>query len=263
MKLWGKAKPVRLEAVETENPQERVARTTLALDRDKPAYSARRTFSLGQLLLLYLAASAALAGFAFTPVAAATLFVSVLIVFYLASFLFKTVLFLVSPAPAAPAPLERAQDEALPVYTILVPLYRESGALPALLRALSALDYPAHKLDVKFLLEADDRETADALARLPVLTSAEIITVPVFRPRTKPKALDYGLSFARGAFVVVYDAEDRPEPDQLRQALARFAASGPRTACLQARLNVFNARENWLCRGIMAQTPQELNPRAP
>jgi len=47
---------------------------------------------------------------------------------------------------------------------------------------------------------------------------------------------------------VIYDAEDLPEPGQLREVVARFAEAGDDVACLQARLNYFNARENILTR---------------
>ena len=56
---------------------------------------------------------------------------------------------------------------------------------------------------------------------------------------------------------MIYDAEDRPEADQLLKAVAAFRASPRSLACLQARLNFYNADHNWLTRGIMAQTPQE------
>ena len=90
--------------------------------------------------------------------------------------------------------------------------------------------------------------------------SFEVVCVPDHGPRTKPKAANYALQFARGEYLVIYDAEDRPEPDQLLKAVAAFRA-GPRTlACVQARLNFYNADHNWLTRGIMAQTPQERIP---
>ena len=46
--------------------------------------------------------------------------------------------------------------------------------------------------------------------------------VPDRQPRTKPKALNYALQFATGDLAVIYDAEDRPEPDQLRKAATQF-----------------------------------------
>ena len=85
-----------------------------------------------------------------------------------------------------------------------------------LVAAIRALDYPAEKLDVKLVLEADDHETRRALAQLDLGPPFTIIAAPSFGPRTKPKALNVALPFARGSFTVVYDAEDVPEPDQLR-----------------------------------------------
>ena len=71
--------------------------------------------------------------------------------------------------------------------------------------------------------------------------------------------MNYALQFARGDFVVVYDAEDRPQPGQLRRAWDVFRQSPPGLACLQAQLNIYNPRQSWFTRGIMAQTPQEVN----
>lgn len=138
------------------------------------------------------------------------------------------------PAPPVSAP--PLPDAALPVYTILVPLYRERRVVRRLLRGLSALDYPAAKLDIKLLIEADDGEMAACLAAIPLPARFEVVTVPPGQPRTKPRALNAALPLARGSLLVVYDAEDVPEPDQLRKAAAIFAAEPPATACLQGRL---------------------------
>ncbi len=48
--------------------------------------------------------------------------------------------------------------------------------------------------------------------------------------------------------MTIYDAEDRPEPLQLRRAVDAFRRAGPRTVCLQARLQYYNARQNMLTR---------------
>src|SRR5690242_15264414 len=53
-------------------------------------------------------------------------------------------------------------EDELPVYTVLVPAYRESEVMHKLLGNLRALEYPSHKLDVKLLLEGDDDETIEA-----------------------------------------------------------------------------------------------------
>ncbi|MBE7244729.1 MAG: glycosyltransferase [Actinomycetospora chiangmaiensis] len=145
-------------------------------------------------------------------------------------------------APVIPPPRDAAPplpDAALPVYTVLVALYREAAVVPRLIPALAALDYPAAKLDIKLLIEADDPETADALASIPLPARFEVVTVPPGTPRTKPRALNAALPLARGSLLVVFDAEDVPARDQLRRAAARFAHE-PTLACLQGRLVIDN-----------------------
>ncbi|MDQ1094613.1 cellulose synthase/poly-beta-1,6-N-acetylglucosamine synthase-like glycosyltransferase [Xanthomonas sacchari] len=139
-------------------------------------------------------------------------------------------------------------DEDLPVYTVLVPMYKEPDVLPILANALRRLDYPTSKLDVKLVLEADDTETIEAAKALGLEAFFEIIRVPPSQPKTKPKACNYALRFARGQMLTIYDAEDKPEPDQLKRVVAAFRKSPADVACIQARLNYYNADENWLTR---------------
>ncbi len=140
------------------------------------------------------------------------------------------------------------EDGDLPTYTILVPCYREANVVPNLMAHLAALDYPAEKLDVLLLLEEDDEETrAAAIAARPPAT-VTFVTVPRGQPQTKPKACNVGLVFARGEYLVIYDAEDKPDPDQLRRSVAAFRKGGPDLVCVQAALNYFNAEENALTR---------------
>jgi cellulose synthase/poly-beta-1,6-N-acetylglucosamine synthase-like glycosyltransferase len=134
--------------------------------------------------------------------------------------------------------------ENLPVYTILLPLYREAGVLPQLLAACRELEYPAAKLDIKLLLEEDDTATLAVVRDTELPPSFEVLLVPAEGPRTKPKACNYGLQFARGEYCVIYDAEDIPAPDQLKKALAVFRRSGQRVGCVQAKLNYYNPKQN-------------------
>jgi cellulose synthase/poly-beta-1,6-N-acetylglucosamine synthase-like glycosyltransferase len=149
---------------------------------------------------------------------------------------------------AAPVtgPIPWVPDKALPTYTIVAALYREAASIDGLLRALARLDYPPEKLDVILAVEADDAETRSAIERRTARLPVSIIVVPPGDPRTKPKALNAALPFARGDFIVIYDAEDRPEPDQLRRAYDAFARGGARLACVQARLSIDNTADGWL-----------------
>lgn len=137
-------------------------------------------------------------------------------------------------------------DEELPVYSIIVALYREAATVEGLVASLKAIDYPPEKLDIKFVIEPDDRETRCALVRLELGPAFTIVTAPKGGPRTKPKALNSALAFVRGSYVAVFDAEDRPEPDQLRKSLQTFRLGDPKLACVQARLTIDNSSETWL-----------------
>ena len=138
--------------------------------------------------------------------------------------------------------------DALPVYTVLVPAYREPEVIDRLLTNLGRLEYPAAKLDLKLLLEADDDETVDRALRHPLADDIDIVLVPPGEPRTKPKALNYGLTLARGELVTIYDAEDEPDPLQLRRAAVAFHRSDDDVACLQAQLTYRNPDQNIITR---------------
>ncbi|PRY51236.1 hypothetical protein LY71_102301 [Geodermatophilus tzadiensis] len=139
-------------------------------------------------------------------------------------------------------------DDDLPRYTILVPVYREAGIVGLLVRNLAALDYPREKMEILLLLEEDDPETLEAALAAAPPDLVRIVVVPHSLPKTKPRACNVGLTFARGEHVVIYDAEDRPDPDQLKKAVVAFRKGGEDLVCVQAALNYFNARENVLTR---------------
>src|ERR1700688_1038950 len=219
-----------------------------------PDMSARTVFTPGQITFGYVLLSLTLLGFAFAPVATLIALNITMGVFYLGNFIFKGIL--VSVGGRRSAAMDQAiaiearalREEDLPVFTVLVPMFREGKMVPGLARALRALDYPLGKLDIKIVLEAGDRETIEAARTLGLEGAFEIILVPPSSPQTKPKACNFALRFARGEYLVIYDAEDRPEPDQLRKVVATFRRSPPNTACLQCRLNYYNVSENWLTR---------------
>ena len=135
-----------------------------------------------------------------------------------------------------------------PVYTVLCPLYQEWAVIPQFIAAMSSLDYPKDRLEVMLLLEADDQLTRDQIAATPLADYFEIVVVPTSQPRTKPKACNYGLAKAKGEYCVIFDAEDIPEPDQLKKAVLGLEAAGNDLVCLQAKLNYYNTNQNILTR---------------
>jgi len=130
----------------------------------------------------------------------------------------------------------------------LVPAYKEANVVRLLFDNLRSLDYPPDKLDIILLLESDDHETIEAARGSIAPEAATIMLIPDAPPKTKPKACNVGLQFARGEYVVIYDAEDRPEADQLKRALIAFRKGGDDMVCVQAALNYFNRNENFLTR---------------
>jgi cellulose synthase/poly-beta-1,6-N-acetylglucosamine synthase-like glycosyltransferase len=199
-----------------------------------------------------------IAGALRVPLATALILNAGCIVFYLLANSFK--LLLVHRAFESPrevtisaeqiASLDRDQ---LPIYTILVPVYHEASVLPQVVSGIGKLDYPADKLNVKILLEADDLETIAAAQLLDLPDTFEICRVPDIGPRGKPRACNYGLTRATGKYLVIFDAEDQPEPDQLLKAVWTFQNSDPSVVCLQAKLNYFNRDQNLLTRWFTAE----------
>jgi cellulose synthase/poly-beta-1,6-N-acetylglucosamine synthase-like glycosyltransferase len=144
-------------------------------------------------------------------------------------------------------------ERTLPVYTILVPLYREATVVPRLAGSIARLDYPRPKLDVKLIVEEDDAETIEAIRALNLPPHFRMVVVPNAQPKTKPKACNYGLLQAEGRHVVIFDAEDRPEADQLKKVVLAFRKADPRVVCIQCKLNYFNRSQNILTRWFTSE----------
>ncbi|WP_055408343.1 glycosyltransferase [Frankia sp. ACN1ag] len=223
-----------------------------------PYAAARRTLSTGQRVGLAAVGVLLVAGVTLATTPTLIAVVAVLSAAYVAAFAERLLLLhraihdpgliVVDPDDARACP-----DADLPLYTVLVPAYQEPEVLPHLLAAIGRLEYPADRLEVLLLLEEDDEATyaaARAAASPPYL---RVVRVPYSEPRTKPKACNIGLEIARGDFVTIFDAEDRPEPLQLRRAVAAFRRLPPSVACLQAKLGFFNHKQNILTQWFTAE----------
>jgi cellulose synthase/poly-beta-1,6-N-acetylglucosamine synthase-like glycosyltransferase len=183
-------------------------------------------------------------------------------VFYIGSTLFKFALVyrtmrVANPElPVSDTELALLDESVLPTYTILVPLYHEAAVFDQLIDSLRQLDYPATKLDIKLLLEEDDVETTLAARSLALEDHFHLGPVPAGEPRTKPKAGNFGLQHARGDFVVIYDAEDLPDREQLKRAVVAFRKASHDVVCVQAKLNYWNREQNLLTRWFTTEYSQ-------
>ncbi len=173
-------------------------------------------------------------------------FLVVMNIFFFSSIASKLIFFINGIKKSKESDIKETDDSTLPIYSILVPLLNEKKKTIAhLIEALQKLNYPKEKLDIKFIVEISDYKTEEYIKDLRPNYNLQIIRVPDNYPKTKPKACNYALHFCKGEYVTIYDAEDKPEPDQLRKVLAKFAAN-PDLACVQARLNYYNREENIL-----------------
>lgn len=146
------------------------------------------------------------------------------------------------------------EEKYLPIYTVFCPLYKEWKILPQFVEAMSKLDWPKDKLDVQLLLEEDDENTIREAITMNLPAYFRIILVPNSEPKTKPKACNYGLGHAKGEYAVIYDAEDIPDPDQLKKAYLVLSNPKNRTVvCAQSKLNFYNSNQNLLTRFFSAE----------
>lgn len=230
-----------------------ITHTKLPLEK-----TAMITFSGWQKLVLLASLLIIALGIYLSAITTAIAIVAFLTLLYFLDFIFNFyVLFksLRNPPEVKIIPEEigKLKNKDLPIYTILCPLYREAKVLPHFIEAIDCLDWPKDKLDVLLLLEEDDEETREAVKKLDLPSHFKSIVVPHSFPKTKPKACNFGLAYAKGDYVVIYDAEDRPEKDQLKKAYIAFEKMGSQYVCLQSKLNYFNTHQNILTRLFTAE----------
>ena len=223
------------------------------LYRANPAMSARRVLSRGQVVAGIVAALVVIVAAVLWPLITLMVLVGAASVVFLASTLFKFEVALRGSRydlvdRVTAEEIASLDDAELPMYTVLVPVFREARVVGRLVENLGRLDYPSDRLEIIILVEEDDDETRDAIARSQPPENFVVLTIPKGAPQTKPRACNAGLQVARGEYLVIYDAEDAPEPDQLKKTVVAFHRSGPTTVVMQAALNYFNARENVLTR---------------
>lgn len=207
--------------------------------------SAHLDLSIGLRLVFVSALVFLVAIAAFAPLFLAPVLVPFLTILFLPPAWFRLVALYESGRNKNLDAHQLLDDASLPAYSVLIPLRDESEMVPQLALAMQALDYPPEKLDIKFVVEATSKSTLTEVRKILDDPRFELIDVPEALPHTKPKALNYALPLVRGHYVVVYDAEDIPEPDQLRRAATVFSQQLS-VDCLQAELVIDNADENWL-----------------
>ncbi len=205
------------------------------------------------LLLLFI-----LLSFVTSPLKTGVSIIAILSAIYFADVLFTLYLTLKSlhfPPEIAftKEEVDSVNDKNLPTYTILCPLYKESEVIGQFVENISKLDWPKNKLDVILLLEEDDVKTIETAEKLKLPKYVRTKIVPHSYPKTKPKACNYGLHNAKGDYLVIYDAEDKPDTDQLKKAYLAYQKLDDHIVCIQAKLNYYNTEQNLLTKLFTAE----------
>jgi len=222
--------------------------------------SALQVITSSQLAIFALLAIGWIAGLLFLHLVMFTITLGIVTLLYISGFITSGILATSSFRSSSGEKIDEEIIVALdqlgvewPTYTILCPLYKESAIVPQFVEAMKSLDYPMDKLQVLFLTEENDNETRAALYGMYLPPGFTVLTVPKGSPQTKPRACNFGLLQAKGQFIVIFDAEDKPEPYQLKKAVLTFANHGSEVACVQAKLNYYNSRQNLLTRWFTAE----------
>ena len=217
-------------------------------------YSAIKTLHDNQILFMFIALFVLVDFVIVSWMGTLIIFITLVTTLYLVDLLFS--LFLTTKTLLSPSEIQITVEEikaldnsSLPVYTIFCPLYKEWQVIPQFTKAISQIDWPKDRLDVQLLLEEDDTQTIEEVKTMNLPSYFTVLITPDGHPKTKPKACNYGLSYAKGEYSVIYDAEDKPAPDQLKKAYAAFQKiENKDIMCMQAKLNFYNAHQNLLTR---------------
>ncbi len=225
-----------------------ITHTTLSYKK-----TALQTFLRSQIIFFFLCICSLLLSMYLFPLRTVQVLITFISVVYFIDVLFNLYLIIRSLRNDPEIQIDEKDadlipDENLPLYSILCPLYKEADILPQFLDAIKKLEWPKNKLEVLLLLEEDDTETIDEVHGMKLPAFVRPVIVPLSQPKTKPKACNYGLNIAKGEYIVIYDAEDIPDPLQLKKAYIGFQKLPENIICLQAKLNYYNPHQNWLTR---------------
>jgi len=231
----------------------RLAASVSGLAERVPLVSVRRLLTTPQRMLLAMCVAAILVGSLVSVIDTFLVLGGLITLLYFVCVTYRVYLFIRSTGRDVSEVVTDEEawsipDDELPSYTVLVPVFREAEVIRHLMANIGRFEYPVDRLEVLILAEADDLETVDAIREQDPGAHFQLVFVPPAEPRTKPKALNFGLTLARGQLIAVYDAEDDPDPLQLRRVVVAMRRLGPEVGCLQAKLLYNNPQQNLITR---------------
>ena len=147
------------------------------------------------------------------------------------------------------APLLTLPEGERPLVCVQCPLFNEPLVAEALLEKVTALRWPADRLEIQILDDSND-ETPAIIERWLKANPERAVTIRhICRPNRqgyKAGALAYGGAQTKAEFYAIFDADFRPEPDFLEKLMPHFA--DPRVGVVQARWEFINRYASLLTR---------------
>ncbi len=142
-----------------------------------------------------------------------------------------------------PEPAIDKNRKEFPLVTILVPLKQENEVIHQTFSAISNLNYPSSSIQGIIIVESTDTLTKKSIETSIIPDGFEVMEIPTLPPFTKGRAIQRALLVAKGKYITIYDAESRPEPNQVIKAVEILEKEKGKT-CLQSIIRIENAKEN-------------------
>ncbi|MCP4602913.1 MAG: glycosyltransferase [Proteobacteria bacterium] len=146
-------------------------------------------------------------------------------------------------------PKSHFSDGELPFVTIQLPMFNERYVVKRLIESVSKMDYPKNRFEIQVLDDSTDDTTEIAQNKVNEVSARGINVSLIHRTdRTgyKAGALENGLKFAKGEFVVVFDADFNPGPNILQDTIHYF--TDDKVGMVQMRWEHINRKYSLLTR---------------
>jgi cellulose synthase/poly-beta-1,6-N-acetylglucosamine synthase-like glycosyltransferase len=140
------------------------------------------------------------------------------------------------------------EDENLPLLSIVVPVKNEERVIGRLLDALLKLTYPADKKEIIIVEDGSTDGTLNICLKYTRKPGAKVKVLHKPFSNGKPSALNYGVKYAKGEIIGIFDADSVPSHDALLNVCKYF--EDPAVAAVQGRTLSINSEENMLTKFI-------------
>jgi cellulose synthase/poly-beta-1,6-N-acetylglucosamine synthase-like glycosyltransferase len=117
------------------------------------------------------------------------------------------------------------QDDFVPFVTIQLPVYNELYVVERLLDAIVKMDYPKDKVEIQVLDDSTDETSKIIAEKIKELAHYGWDMQHIQRDNRegfKAGALAYGLTFCKGEFIAIFDADFIPHSDFLNRTIPFF-----------------------------------------